>query len=200
MTPKILRDFNYIQRNQHLQSSSSHLDSTRGAKSRVCCWCALNAIEHRLYQPLRHFDRMQVRPVHAAAFFAQVIEGLVARLVGAAQVKRYVDQCVGGWDVRVYAEERFVAGVAAAEGAGSGAGEWWVGDYLFSHWKMLLNAATHHYHVKGVATVREVVDPGIFQSRQARKPPAHSRHRLSWKKCIRATTPDRQVIRRRSEA
>ena len=60
--------------------------------------------------------------------------------------------------------------------------------------------ASIHYHVNWVAAIREVVDPGILQSRQARKPPAHSRHRLSWKKSTWATTPDRRIIQRRCEA
>ena len=116
---------------------------------RAACWCRLNTIKNRLNQSLRQFNGMQARPIHATAFFAQVLEGFRAGLVGASQVESDMDQSVLGGNVRVYGEQRFVAGIAAAEGASRGAGKRWIGDYFLHHWKMLLIAATNHYHVYG---------------------------------------------------
>ncbi|AHC85841.1 hypothetical protein X970_26015 [Pseudomonas monteilii SB3101] len=128
---------------------------TASALNRALClwrtggWYRLDTIENRLHQSLRQFNGMQARPIHATAFFAQVLEGFRARFVGASQIQSYMNQGVLGGNVRVYGEQRFVAGIAAAEGASRGAGKRWIGDYFLHHWKMLLIAATNHYHVNG---------------------------------------------------
>lgn len=44
-----------------------------------------------------------------------------------------MDQSVLGGNVRVDGEERVMAGVAAAEGAGGGAWKGWIGDYFLAH-------------------------------------------------------------------
>lgn len=71
---------------------------------------------------------MQARPEQASTVVAQMVEGLDTGVVGATQVQRDVDECVVGGDVGVYAEERRVAGVAAAEGVMSGTGKRRIGN------------------------------------------------------------------------
>ncbi|EJT83358.1 hypothetical protein PPS11_35890 [Pseudomonas putida S11] len=67
-------------------------------------WYRLDTIENRLNQSLRQFNGMQARPIHATAFFAQVLKGFRARFVGASQVEGDMNQSVLGGNVRVYAE------------------------------------------------------------------------------------------------
>lgn len=141
---------------------------------------------------------MQVRPEHATALFAHVVQGFVAGFVGAAQVQGYVDQSVLGGNVRVDGEERVMAGVAAAEGAGGGAWKGWIGDLFLAHGNSPdQGGRSIRYHTKWVAAARGVVNrtnpkPGRLESltRTAAMAAIQNSH-------IRVTTPDRQVIRRR---
>lgn len=52
-----------------------------------------------------------------------MVKGLDAGVIGTAQVERDVYQGIVGFDVGVYGEERWVAGIAAAEGVGGGVWE-----------------------------------------------------------------------------
>ncbi len=105
----------------------------------------LDAIQDGLDYAFCHFNRMQVRPEHATAFFSHVIQGFVAGFVGATQVQGYVDQSVLGGNVRVDGEEWVMAGRSGRMG-----GRKWkegVDQGLFFSLENAPNAATYHYHV-----------------------------------------------------